>query len=89
MATTREAILELVSTDGLLRLRVIPGARVEKIAIENGALKIWTRTAPEDGKANAAMIAQLAKALGCTRRQIELVSGLTSRDKLVRISTAD
>lgn len=89
MATTREAILELVSAEGLLRLRVVPGARVEKIAIENGALKIWTRTAPEDGKANAAMIAQLAKALGCTRRQIELVSGLTSRDKLVRISTAD
>lgn len=88
MATTREAILELVSTDGQLRLRVIPGARVEKIAIENGALKIWTRTAPEDGKANAAVIAQLAKAMGCARKQIELVSGSTARDKLVRISTA-
>lgn len=84
MATTREEILELVSAEGLLRLRVVPGARVEKIAIENGALKIWTRTAPEDGKANAAVIAQLTKALGCARKQIELVSGTTARDKLMR-----
>ncbi len=86
MTIDREAIFALINPDGLLRLRVVPGARVEKIAFENGAIKIWTRTAPEDGKANAAVITQLAKALGCTRKQIELVSGATGRDKLVRIS---
>ncbi|MBK8375783.1 MAG: DUF167 domain-containing protein [Sphingomonadales bacterium] len=85
MAIIREARLELVSGEGLLRLRVVPGARVEKIAIENGALKIWTRTAPEDGKANAAVITHLAKALGCSRKQIELVSGATARDKVARV----
>ena len=85
MTIDREAIFALINPDGLLRLRVVPGARVEKIAVENGALKIWTRSAPADGKANAAVLAQLAKALCCSRKQIELVSGATARDKVVRV----
>ncbi len=38
-----------------------------------------------DGKANRACIRFLAEALGVPRRQVELVRGETSRDKVVRI----
>lgn len=78
-------ILELIDSNGILELRVVPGAKVERAAIENGALKLWTRTAPEDGKATKAVLAQLAKLLGIAARDIELVSGATSREKRVRL----
>lgn len=78
-------ILELIDNNRILTLRVVPGAKVERAAIENGALKLWTRTAPEDGKATKAVLAQLAKLLGIAARDIELVSGATSREKRVRL----
>ena len=74
-------IRALADADGVVALRVVPGAKVERAAIENGALKLWTRTAPEDGKATKAVLAQLAKLLGIAARDVELVSGATSRGK--------
>ena len=68
-----------------MALRVVPGAKVERAAIENGALKLWTRTAPEDGKATKAVLAQLAALLKVSARDLELVSGATSREKRVRL----
>jgi uncharacterized protein len=79
-------IRALIDAKWELALRVVPGAKVERAAIENGALKLWTRTAPEDGKATKAVLAQLAKLLGIAVRDVELVSGATSREKRVRIT---
>lgn len=81
-----QEIRALADAKGELALRVVPGARVERAAIENGGLKLWTRTAPEDGKATKAVLAQLAKLLGMTPRDIVLVSGATSREKRVRLA---
>ena len=80
-----QEIRALANGDGILALRVVPGAKVERAAIENGALKLWTRTAPEDGKATKAVLAQLASLLGLSVRDVELVSGATSREKRVRL----
>ena len=82
---TREAITALISDRNELSLRVVPGAKVEKAVIENGALKIWLRTAPEDGKANKAVLAILAKLLGISISQLEITHGQTARDKRVRV----
>lgn len=87
-ALSAAEIRALVDAKGELALRVVPGAKVERAAIENGTLKLWTRTAPEDGKATKAVLAQLAGLLGMAARDIELVSGATSREKRVRIHQA-
>lgn len=83
---SRDDIFALTDAKGELTLRVVPGAKVERAAIENGALKLWTRTAPEDGKATKAVLRQLAALLDIAARDIELVSGATSREKRVRIT---
>ncbi len=83
-----QEIRALADGNGILSLRVVPGAKVERAAIENGALKLWTRTAPEDGKATKAVLAQLAVLLGVSPRELELVSGATSREKRVRLPAA-
>jgi uncharacterized protein (TIGR00251 family) len=49
--------------------------------VHDGALKVSVQAAPEDGKANDAIMELLKKTLGIKRNQIEILSGQTSRDK--------
>ena len=79
------AIRALADDDGRLALRVTPGARAESVAIADGQIAIKVRAKPEDGKANDAVIALLAQALGIGTSHITLLRGATGRDKLVRI----
>jgi uncharacterized protein (TIGR00251 family) len=78
-----------------LRLKVQPKARREGIVGwtpdpdgpngEGWALKLSVGAPPEDGKANAAVIALLAETLGVAKSAISVVSGATDRRKLVEI----
>ncbi|MDR0726778.1 MAG: DUF167 domain-containing protein [Rickettsiales bacterium] len=66
-----------------INVRVIPKAKLNKITVgDDGNYKIHTTTAPEDGKANEAVIRLLADHLGLPRSKIKLVRGDTSRDKV-------
>ncbi len=70
-------------------MRVIPGAKVEKLGIENETLKIWIRAAPEDGKANKAVIALLTQRLKIPNNAATIISGQTSRDKRIKITLSE
>ena len=73
-----------------LRLRVHPKARKNAITgLRGDALKISVTAPPEDGKANEAVLHVLAEALGIPHSSIELVSGATSRDKVVDVALDD
>ena len=50
------------------------------------ALLVRVNAAPVDGKATEAALRALARALGILRRDVRLVSGATSQDKVVEIS---
>ncbi len=66
----------------VLSVRAQPGARKAGILGEhNGALKVAVTAPPEDGRANQALEAALAEALGLKRAMVELIGGPTSRDK--------
>lgn len=74
----------------ILTLHIQPGAKKTEITGLHGeALKIRLAAPPVDGKANAALIAFLAKACGVSKSSVELVSGDTSRAKRVRVTGAD
>ncbi len=74
----------------VLTLHIQPGAKKTEITGLHGeALKIRLAAPPVDGKANAALIAFLAKACGVSKSAVELVSGDTCRAKRVRVSGAD
>jgi uncharacterized protein YggU (UPF0235/DUF167 family) len=81
-----EAILALADENGRLALRVTPGARTEALDIVDGRLVMKVRAKPEDGKANAAVLALLAEALGMATSLLQMLRGATSREKLVLIS---
>jgi hypothetical protein len=48
-------------------------------------LEVRVAEAPADGAANDAVVRLLAKALGLARSEVEIVSGLTSRHKRVKL----
>jgi len=69
-----------------IAVKVVPRASKNQIAgIVGDAVKIRLNAPPVEGKANDALIAFLADALGVHRAQIEIVTGHTSRHKVVRV----
>ena len=67
-------------------VRVQPRARRNAIAGEIGeALKISLTAPPLDGRANQACIDFLAELLNVPRSSITIISGQTSRNKVVRV----
>ena len=69
-----------------LRVRVSPGARRSEVVGRLGdAWKLRVRSAPERGRANDEVIALLARTLQLSARDVRIVSGHTSRDKIVEL----
>ena len=73
-----------------LRLRVAPGAaRSEVVGRHGDAWKVRVAPAPENGKANAAVVELLADTLALPRGGVSIVSGHSSRDKTVALVGID
>ena len=70
------------------KVKVTPKSSKNEITGElaDGTLKIKVAAVPEDGKANAELCAFLARELSLPRGSVEVVSGQTSRLKLIRIT---
>lgn len=68
-------------------VRVTPRAKRPGLAgvRDDGVLLVRVGAPPEDGRANAELCAVVAKALGLRARQVTVVVGHTSRDKVVEI----
>jgi uncharacterized protein (TIGR00251 family) len=81
--------MDLAPLDGgrtRLRLRVRPGAKKDAILGEHGgALRVSVTAPPERGKANRAVAALLAGALGVPPSSVEITSGESSPDKVVAL----
>lgn len=68
-----------------IAVRVTPKAARNAVVVEQGAIRVYVTVVPEDGKATAAVIKLLAKALGVAKSRLVLVRGATSRDKVFRV----
>ena len=68
------------------RLKVHPAAREDRLEVRGtGAYEVWVRAKPEDGKANAAVLALLAAKLGVPAKRLRIVKGAASPSKLVTL----
>ncbi|GLQ07943.1 DUF167 domain-containing protein [Sneathiella chinensis] len=76
----------------VLQVRLTPNAsdnRVEGIAEDaegNSRLRVRVTAVPEKGKANKALEKLLSRFLGCSKSDLEIVSGQTDRNKNICIA---
>lgn len=80
--------LRLASEGSLtLTVRVRPRAGENRIrgVQQDGVLRIDVKSPPEDGEANADVIATLAEFFGVAKSSVALLSGFTARTKILRV----
>ena len=95
MSAPASSFYRHTDTGLLLHLRVTPNAgrdAIDGAEMRDDAtcvLRIRVAAVPDKGRANAAVIALLAKALGLPKSALSLVSGDTSRFKTLSIAVCD
>lgn len=85
----RGEILSLVSGDELT-VKVTPNAGENSIGMPGKAgpgdiLLVRVTATPENGKANAAVLKLLSKALGLPKTSLEIIRGGNARTKVIKI----
>lgn len=83
MAKAELAHLAQVGT--VIEVRVTPRASRNAVEVVGGQLRAYVTAVPEGGKANAAVVKLLARALGLPKSRLALLRGATSRDKQFRV----
>lgn len=68
-------------------VRVVPRASRNKIAgIRDGIVRIQLTAPPVEGAANEALVSFLSSVLRMPKRDVEIISGHTAREKVVSVS---
>lgn len=84
--------LRVASRNGGVRfsVRVQPRASRNRVdGVRDGALRVRLTSPPVDGAANSALIEWLAEALDVAKRRVHIVSGASSRTKLIEVDDID
>lgn len=68
-----------------IAVTVTPKASRDRIVMRDGRLRVYVTVAPEKGKSNARVRKLLASVLGVPKTRLEVISGLTSRDKVFKL----
>lgn len=67
-------------------LKVKPRAKIDKIEkISENVFHVSIKEPPEQGRANEAVISTLAEYFDISRSSIKIISGATSRQKIIEI----
>jgi uncharacterized protein (TIGR00251 family) len=70
----------------ILEVKVVPGSSHAKWVLDKvGRLKCYVKNPAEDHKANDELLKTLAKALGVNLSKVEIVAGVESRNKRIKI----
>ena len=74
-----------------LAVRVTPRASRNEIVelLDDGTIKVRIAAPPSDNEANEALIEFLSYVLGVPKSRLDIVAGITGRDKLISIIDMD
>ena len=77
---------KITGNDIIVKVKIVPGSSKNKIiGAYNNALKISIAAPPVEGKANKKCITYLAKFFDVAKSKVEIISGQTSKNKLIKI----
>ena len=69
-----------------IEVKVFPKSSREELVRKDGILKAYVKAAPDKGKANAAVIELVAGEYGVKKGNVRIISGETSRKRVVEIN---
>jgi uncharacterized protein (TIGR00251 family) len=70
----------------IIKVHIQPNAKKNEIVGHHGdAIKIKLKAPPVNGKANETLMDFLSEAFNISKRELSIISGQTSRQKLVKI----
>jgi hypothetical protein len=74
-----------------LAVRVTPRASRNEIAevLDDGTIKVRIAAQPADDEANAALLEFMSEILGVPKSRLDIVAGLSGRDKLISVVDMD
>ena len=74
-----------------LAVRVTPRASRNEIVelLDDGTIKIRIASPPSDNEANETLIEFLSQILGVPKSRLDIVAGITGRDKLISVVDMD
>ncbi len=70
-----------------LRIKVVPGARIEGLEWQGELLKVKVRAPPDKGRANTAVEELLAERLAVPAASVRIIAGFGSPLKTVEIAS--
>lgn len=69
-----------------IQVKVKPNSRTEEVSQEGDSFIVKVKEPPKEGRANQAIIKLLAEHFGVPRNQIRILSGFSSRNKVVEVA---
>jgi uncharacterized protein len=74
-----------------LAVRVTPRASRNEVVeiLDDGTVKVRIAAAPADDEANAVLLEYLSEILGVPKSKLDIVAGVTGRDKLISVVDMD
>lgn len=75
----------IFKNNGLLNIKVITKSSKNEIFLDNGVIKVKITEAPENGKANKAIINLFSKTFKIPKNKINIIKGLKSSNKTIKI----
>ena len=71
-----------------MTVKVKPSSgRCDVVTEQDGSLLVYVKAAPDNGKANAELIASLARHFGVTQSDVSIIRGASSRSKVIDVRT--
>jgi len=72
-----------------LEIKVVPSSgKIGFCFDKQQRLKCYLKSAAQDGQANYELIKFIAKSCGVTQRDVDIIAGLISRNKVILIATS-
>jgi len=66
-------------------VKVCPKSSREEFVEADGLIKVYVKAAPDDGKANKALIAVIAKKFKVSKSRVKIITGKRGKNKIVEV----
>lgn len=71
----------------LIKIKVIPNAKKNKVVESEGLFKVYVNAPAVDGKANKALIKVLSEYFDVRKSSVRIIRGEKSREKVVEVNS--